>query len=123
MSFVAAQNWIAPPGVALNDATFVPPPPAEMMDALGSLEEYVHVSSSLPPLMRLGLIHYQFECIHPFLDGNGRVGRLLIPLLLCAWNLLPEPALYLSAYFEEQRNDYYGLLLGVSQRGRCGTTG
>ena len=88
-----------------------------MQEALGAFERFLHTSSVLPPLIRLGLIHYQFEAIHPFLDGNGRIGRLLITLLLCAWNLLTEPLLYLSAYFEAHRQAYYDLLLAVSQRG------
>lgn len=114
--FRRSQNWIGPPGALLRDATFVPPPVSELMDALGALEHYLHASDALPPLVRLGLIHYQFEAIHPFLDGNGRVGRLLITLLLCAWDLLPQPLLYLSAYFEQNRQTYYELLLAVSQR-------
>lgn len=114
--FRHSQNWIGPPGSTLNDASYVPPPVTEMLEALGSLEKFLH-SPSLPPLVRLGLIHYQFESIHPFLDGNGRVGRLLIPLLLRAWKLLPEPVLYLSAYFEEHQEGYYNLLLSVSQKG------
>lgn len=115
--FRRSQNWIGPPGVLLRDATYVPPPAAEMMEVLGALERYLHAPDALPPLLRLGLIHYQFEAIHPFLDGNGRVGRLLITLLLCAWDLLPQPLLYLSAYFEQNRQTYYELLLAVSQRG------
>lgn len=115
--FRRSQNWIGPPGCTLNDAPFVPPPVPDMHEALDAFEKYLHESSSLPPLVRMGLIHYQFEAIHPFLDGNGRIGRLLITLLLCAWDLLPEPLLYLSAYFEAHRQDYYDLLLAVSQRG------
>ncbi len=115
--FRRSQNWIGPPGVSLNDATFVPPPVPQMNQALGELEKFLHAPSRLPSLVRLGLIHYQFETIHPFLDGNGRIGRLLITLLLCAWDLLPEPLLYLSAYFEAHRQTYYDLLLAVSQRG------
>jgi Fic family protein len=80
------------------------------------LENFIHDPSDLPALLRLGLIHYQFEAIHPFLDGNGRIGRLLIALLLSAWELLPQPLLYLSAYFESNRLAYYDLLLAVSQR-------
>jgi Fic family protein len=99
------------------DATFVPPPVEEMTQALSDLEKYLHASSTLPPLVRLALIHYQFETIHPFLDGNGRIGRLLITLLLCAENLLSQPLLYLSAFFERNRQDYYRLLLAVSQFG------
>lgn len=115
--FRRSQNWIGPPGCLLNDATFVPPPPEVMEVALSDLESYLHATPTLPPLVRLGLIHYQFEAIHPFLDGNGRVGRLLIVLLLCAWDLLPQPLLYLSAYFHRHREAYYDHLLAVSQRG------
>lgn len=115
--FRHSQNWIGPPGCLLNEATFIPPPPEAMLEALGAFETYLHAPPTLPPLIRLGLIHYQFETIHPFLDGNGRVGRLLISLLLCAWDLLPQPLLYLSAYFQRQRAPYYERLLAVSQRG------
>ena len=115
--FRRSQNWIGPPGCSLEDAAFVPPPVPEMKEALGALEEFLHGPSDWPPLARLGLVHYQFEAIHPFLDGNGRIGRLLITLLLCAESLLPEPLLYLSAYFESQRQTYYDLLLAVSRQG------
>ncbi|MBS1790879.1 MAG: Fic family protein [Acidobacteria bacterium] len=115
--FRRSQNWIGPAGCTLVDATYVPPPVQEMEAALGNLERYLHAESELPPLIRLALIHYQFEAIHPFLDGNGRVGRLLITLLLCHWGLMPQPLLYLSAFFERDRPDYYRLLLSVSQRG------
>ncbi len=115
--FRHSQNWIGRPNCTLNDATFVPPPVPEMLEALGTLDKYFHQASELPPLVRLGLIHYQFEAIHPFLDGNGRIGRLLISLLLVNWNLLPLPLLYLSAYFELRRQEYYDLLLVVSERG------
>lgn len=115
--FRRSQNWIGPAGCALNDATFVPPPEAEMYDALGDLEKYLHSPSHLPPLIKLALTHYQFEAIHPFLDGNGRVGRLLVTLLLCADGLLPQPLLYLSAFFERHQQEYYRLLLAVSQQG------
>jgi Fic family protein len=118
--FRRSQNWIGPSGCLLEDATFVPPPPEEMQAALSDLEAYLHAQPTLPPLVRLGLIHYQFEAIHPFLDGNGRVGRLLIVLLLCAWDLLPQPLLYLSAYFQRNRESYYERLLAVSQRGGWG---
>jgi len=87
------------------------------LETLDALERFFHVDSPLPPLIRLGLIHYQFEAIHPFLDGNGRVGRLMLTLLLCAWDLLPQPLLYLSAYFEAHRQEYYASLLAVSQQG------
>jgi Fic family protein len=116
--FRRSQNWIGPAGSGPEDAPYVPPPVQEMHEALDALERFLHTPSLLPPLVRLGLIHYQFEAIHPFLDGNGRIGRLLITLLLCAWDLLPEPLLYLSAYFETWRQDYYDLLLAVSRRGQ-----
>jgi Fic family protein len=115
--FRRSQNWIGPPGAALQEATFVPPPLAEMGEALDALEKFLHDPPQLPPLIRLGLFHYQFEAIHPFLDGNGRIGRLLNTLLLCAWGLLPTPLLYLSPFFEARRQQYYDLLLQVSQRG------
>jgi hypothetical protein len=88
-------------------AVFVPPPVDDMYDALDKLENFIHQPSDLPVLVRLALIHYQFEAIHPFLDGNGRIGRLLLILLLSHWQLLPQPLLYLSAYFEQHRQQYY----------------
>lgn len=112
------QNWIGPKDCALADATYVPPPPAEMHQALHALEAYIHAPSPFPPLMQLALVHYQFEAIHPFLDGNGRIGRLLITLSLCADGLLPQPLLYLSAFFERHRDAYYDGLLAVSQSGQ-----
>ncbi len=115
--FRRSPNWIGPVGSTLETAVFVPPPPNEMQETLGQFEQFLHNESNLPPLVRLGLIHYQFEAIHPFLDGNGRVGRLLISLLLGAWELLPEPLLNLSVYFERNRREYYDHLLAVSQRG------
>ena len=116
--FRRTQNWIGPAGCTLNDATFVPAPPEELMRVLGDLEKFWHEPSPLPLLVRLALIHYQFEAIHPFLDGNGRIGRLLLILLLCAEKVLPHPMLYLSAYFERNRQEYYDHLLAVSQDGR-----
>ena len=115
--FRRSQNWIGPASCTLSDATFVPPPVEEMHNALDGFEKYLHEPSEMPALIRLSLIHYQFETIHPFLDGNGRVGRLLISLLLCAEKLLSQPFLYLSAYFERYRDDYYRHLLAVSQKG------
>lgn len=111
------QNWIGPPGATLETARFVPPPVEEMHDSLKDLERFIHEESELPPLVRVGLIHYQFETIHPFLDGNGRIGRLLVAFLLVSWNLLARPLLYLSNYFEANRQEYYDQLLAVSQRG------
>ncbi len=114
--FRRTPNWIGPAGSTLETAPFVPPPPAEMQQALGAFEAYLHAESDLPPLVRLGLVHYQFEAIHPFLDGNGRLGRLLVSLLLAVWDLVPQPVLYLSAYFESRRQAYYDHLMAVSQR-------
>jgi len=115
--FRRSQNWIGPAGCTIDEATFVPAPMPEMHEALDALEKSLHSKSALPPLVRLALVHYQFEAIHPFLDGNGRVGRLLISLLLCEEGVLPQPLLYLSAYFEKRRPRYYDLLLDVSRRG------
>jgi Fic family protein len=114
--FRRTQNWIGPADSTLASAPFVPPPVAEMHQALDALEKYIHSPSNVSPLVRAALIHYQFEAIHPFLDVNGRVGRLLVVLLLCEWGLLPRPLLYLSAYFEAHRLEYYDRLLAVSQR-------
>ncbi|MCW5886898.1 MAG: Fic family protein [Anaerolineales bacterium] len=111
------QNWIGHFGATLETARFVPPPVEEMHDCLKDLERFIHEESELPPLVRVGLIHYQFETIHPFLDGNGRMGRLLITFLLVNWNLLARPLLYISSYFEANRQEYYDRLLAVSQRG------
>lgn len=115
--FRQTQNWIGPSGCSLGDATYVPPPVGEMHDALGALEGYLHVNGGYPPLVRIALVHQHFEAIHPFLDGNGRIGRLLISLLLVHWNLLPMPLLYLSAYFENHRQEYYDRLLAVTEHG------
>lgn len=114
--FRRSQNWIGPPGCALANATYVPPPPTELMACLGDWEKFLH-DRSLPPLVQVALIHYQFEAIHPFLDGNGRVGRLLITLFLIERSILPTPLLYLSAFFEATRRDYYDRLRGVQERG------
>jgi Fic family protein len=116
--FRRSQNWIGSPGCKIEDATFVPPPVDEMHETLGAFERFLHSTSPFPPLINLALVHYQFEAIHPFIDGNGRIGRLLIILLLCHHKLLPEPLLYLSAFFEKYRDDYYRLLLSVSEDGR-----
>ena len=110
-----SQNWIGPPGSTLTQATYVPPPHEEMLDYLGAWEEFLH-DESLPPLVQTALMHYQFEAIHPFLDGNGRVGRLLITLLLMQRGVLPLPLLYLSAFFEATRRDYYDSLRAVTER-------
>ncbi len=116
--FRKTQNWIGAAGSSIETAAYVPPPVDEMKIALGTMEAFIHTDTELPVLARAGLIHYQFEAIHPFLDGNGRVGRLLIMLLLCEWGALPQPLLNLSAYFEHYRQEYYDHLLAVSQRGK-----
>ncbi len=118
--FRRSQNWIGRPGCTLEEAEYVPPPPDQLLDVLSDLEAYINREHDYPPLIRLALIHYQFEAIHPFLDGNGRIGRLLISLLLNHWELLPLPLLYLSAYFHRHRQTYYELLMAVSQRGAWG---
>lgn len=115
--FRRTQNWIGPAGSTLNNATYVPPLFPEMSACLDKVEKYIHADETYPPLVRIGLIHYQFESIHPFIDGNGRIGRLLISILLSSWNLLPLPLLYLSAFFERNRQLYYERLLDVSRRG------
>ncbi len=114
--FRVSQNWIGSPGCTLNTAKFVPPPPENLMDSLGAFENFLH-DRSLPPLIHTALCHYQFEAIHPFLDGNGRVGRLLIMLLLVEQRILPSPLLYLSAFFEATRDEYYKQLYNVSSKG------
>lgn len=114
--FRRSQNWIGSAGCTLNTAKFVPPPPDHLMDCLGALENFLH-DRSLPPLIHIALCHYQFEAIHPFLDGNGRVGRLLIMLLLIEQQMLPSPLLYLSAFFEATRDEYYKQLYNVSSKG------
>lgn len=113
--FRRSQNWIG--GTRPGDAVFVPPPATEIADAMGALERFLHDDEGLPVLVRAGLAHVQFETIHPFLDGNGRVGRLLITLLLCDAGVLREPLLYLSLYFKQNRARYYELLDGVRATG------
>lgn len=112
--FRRTQNWLGAPGCSIEEATFVPPSVGKMHEALNLFEGYLHSEDPYPPLLRLAFVHYQFEAIHPFLDGNGRVGRLLLSLMLVNWGLLPHPLLYLSAFFERNRQDYYDLLLAVS---------
>jgi Fic family protein len=111
------QNWIGAPGSRIADAKYVPPPVPEMHKALDEFEKFLHAPSHLPALIRFALIHYHFEAIHPFLDGNGRVGRLLISFLFHTEKLLDHPLLYLSGFFETHRADYYRLLLDVSRKG------
>jgi Fic family protein len=110
--FRTTQNWIGPAGCTLNEATFVPPPVPEMRGALGNLEEFLH-NTSYPLLIQCGLAHAQFETIHPFLDGNGRVGRLLVTFLLCQKQALGRPLLYLSHYLKRHRAEYYERLMAI----------
>lgn len=115
--FRRSQNWIGPQGCTLADATFVPPPADEMLDAMGDLENFFYDESLLPPLIKIAIIHAQFETIHPFLDGNGRVGRLLIIFWLCQQEILSKPLLYLSYYFKQNRTEYYDRLMNVRLNG------
>jgi Fic family protein len=115
--FRTSQNWIGPAGCTLAEAAFVPPPPAEVPQALGHLEQFLHRDSGLPLLVKVGLAHAQFETIHPFLDGNGRVGRLLITFLLTERGVLHKPVLYLSHYFKQHRAEYYERLQAVRDGG------
>jgi Fic family protein len=112
-----SQNWIGPPGSTISTAAFVPPPPHVVPEALSDLERFVHAADDLPPLVKIALAHVQFETIHPFLDGNGRVGRLLITFLLTERGVLHKPVLYLSHYFRQNRQAYYDRLQAVRDRG------
>jgi len=111
--FRRSQNWIGPSGFPLSEAIFVPPPPDLVIPAMGELEKFLHQESNIPPLVKIGLIHAQFETIHPFLDGNGRIGRLLITFYLFWKEILSKPLLYLSFYLKKKRPEYYDLLMKV----------
>lgn len=113
--FRRSQNWIGPPGCTFQNASYIPPPVEELMSCLGKWELFLH-DNSLPPLIQAAMLHSQFEAIHPFIDGNGRVGRLLITLFLIEREILPTPLLYLSAFFEATRSDYYELLGAVTKQ-------
>lgn len=115
--FRTTQNWIGPQGCTLQDATFVPPSVPDMKDALSDLEIFLHIEDDMPALIKIALTHAQFESIHPFLDGNGRMGRLLITFWLCQQKILSEPLLYLSYYFKRNRLEYYDRLMSVRQQG------
>ncbi|MDR2429488.1 MAG: Fic family protein [Puniceicoccales bacterium] len=115
--FRRSQNWIGPAGCSLANATFVPPPPGEIDRAMGNVETFWHSNLPLPALVKIALIHAQFETIHPFLDGNGRMGRLLITFFLCEQNILQKPVLYLSHYFKKNRDAYYTQLQSVRDTG------
>ena len=114
----ASQNWIGSPDNRPETAVFVPPTADVMDHAFSDLERYLHSPTVLPPLIEIALVHYQFETIHPFLDGNGRLGRLLIAFLLIEKDLLPQPLLYLSSYLERRRSDYYDRLQAVRENGQ-----
>jgi Fic family protein len=116
--FRTSQNWIGGRGSSLRDAAFIPPPPHEVMNVLGQLENFLHFERSrVPLLIRCGLAHAQFETIHPFLDGNGRVGRLLITLMLCEEKALSRPLLYLSLFLKAHRAEYYDRLTAIRTQG------
>src|SRR3990172_3535907 len=115
--FRKSQNWIGPPGFPLSEAIFIPPPPDLVIPAMGELEKFLHQESNIPPLVKIGLIHAEFETIHPFLDGNGRIGRLLITFYLFWKELLSKPLLYLSFYLKKKRQEYYDLLMKVRTEG------
>ena len=114
-AFRKSQNWIG--GTRPGNALFVPPPPHRLMECLNDFEHFLHQQKDMPVLIRAALAHVQFETIHPFLDGNGRLGRLLITFLLCAEDVLSEPVLYLSLYFKSRRSEYYDLLQRVREQG------
>ncbi len=115
--FRRSQNWVGPRGMSLTEAMYVPPAIDDMKRALGDLEDFLHDRRLLPPLIKCGLVHSQFETIHPFLDGNGRMGRLLITFLLCQQGILERPLLYLSYFFKQNRIEYYDRLQAVRDRG------
>ena len=111
------QNWIGPAGCTIHEAIFVPPPPRQVAEEMSKLEGFIHAETELPLLIKIGLAHAQFETIHPFLDGNGRVGRLLITFLLCERKVLEKPVLYLSWFFKQNRQKYYDELQSVRDNG------
>lgn len=115
--FRRMQNWIGPPGSTVATATYVPPPPVEMKHALAAWETFLHQRDTLPELVQCALIHEHFEAIHPFLDGNGRIGRLLITLFLIERERLSQPLLYLSEYIERERETYYACLQRIRTHG------
>lgn len=115
--FRRIQNWIGPAGAAITEADFVPPPPNQVVDLMGRLEKYIHQDSTLPHLIKIALVHYQFETIHPFLDGNGRLGRMLVTFYLTWRSCLSQPVLYLSYYLKRYRQRYYDLLNKVRYEG------
>ena len=115
--FRHSQNWIGPQGSNLKNATYVPPNPEDMQIAMSDLEKFINVSDDLDPLMKIALVHYQFETIHPFLDGNGRIGRLLITLFLIEKGVLKYPTLYISYFLKRNRVEYYDRMMEVRLKG------
>lgn len=115
--FRKTQNWIGPKGCTLQTASFVPPSVPNMIDSMSDLENFIHNDEYIPPLLKIAMIHAQFETIHPFLDGNGRMGRLLITFWLCEQKILSQPLLYLSYYFKKNRTEYYDRLMDVRFKG------
>lgn len=116
--FRTSQNWIGPHGCSLDKAIYIPPPPHDMMIALGNWENFLHDDADyIPILLKVGIAHAQFETIHPFLDGNGRIGRLLITFLLCEANIMHRPCLYISHYFKRYKSEYYARLQDTRDKG------
>ena len=115
--FRSSQNWIGEAGAPISEAIFIPPPVPEMKEALYKLERFMHQERNMPVLIHCGLVHAQFETIHPFLDGNGRVGRLLITFLLCYRGVIHRPLLYLSLYLKKHRSQYYDKLMSIREEG------
>lgn len=111
------QNWIGPPGCTLDEAIYIPPPPQMMLEFMGDWEKYYHSQKDMPPLIEAALLHSYFETIHPYMDGNGRIGRLLITFMLCEKKVIDKPLLYLSLFFKENREQYYQLLMSVRFNG------
>ncbi|MBT4425883.1 MAG: Fic family protein, partial [Rhodospirillaceae bacterium] len=116
-NFRSNQNWIGPPGCTIQEATYVPPPVPDMMAALHQWELFLHQAEDIPPLIKCALAHAQFETIHPFWDGNGRLGRMIVTFLLCSEEILASPVLYLSLYFRQFRERYYHLLQATRDDG------
>jgi len=115
--FRVNQNFIGPPKSRIEEATYVPPAVPEMVEALDDWEKFIHESRDLPPLIKAALAHAQFETIHPFMDGNGRLGRMIITFLLCSEKILQRPILYLSLYFKQNRSEYYTRLQAIRDEG------
>jgi len=115
--FRRTQNWIGPAGASVFEAHFVPPPPDQILAGMANLEEFFNRDNHMPPLVKVALMHAQFETIHPFVDGNGRIGRLLITFFLVAHKILTKPLLYLSYYLKKNRTEYYDLLMQVRRNG------